>query len=183
MLARSAQPVRGLEFGVASGKATAWWHDHLPGLAGWDGFDTFEGLPEPWTRGGVTVMEQGVFAPGRNDPEFPVIDATTPIEWHKGLISDTIADLARDPGERLLILVDVDLLEPTRDILDWVLVHGRPGDIIYFDEAFDPFNEGLALQEAMDKGLRFRTLGFTGSALAVALDERAPGSGDAPESG
>jgi hypothetical protein len=170
ILTGSAQPVRGLEFGVASGKATAWWHDNLGGLAGWDGFDTFEGLPEPWTRGGVTVMEQGVFAPAHGEPEFPVIQSTTPIQWHKGLIGDTISDLSRDPGERLLILVDVDLLEPTRDILNWVLANGRPGDVIYFDEAFDPFNEGLALQEAMDAGLRFRTMGFTGSALAVVLE-------------
>jgi len=169
-LRRAGSPIRGLEFGVASGRATAWWHANLPEIAGWDGFDTFEGLPEPWTRGGVTVMEQGVFAPEPGQSEFPVISARCPIIWHKGLIGDTITGLDRDPAEVLLILVDVDLLAPTREILDWALRAGRPGDCIYFDEAFDPFNEGLAITEAMERGLTFSVVGYTGSALAIVLE-------------
>lgn len=55
-------------------------------------------------------------------------------------------------------------------ILEWLMIHGRLGDCVYFDEAFDPFNEGLALSEAMGTGFNFRVLGYTGSSLAVVLE-------------
>ena len=80
--------------GSPGARPRARWHEHLPSLAGWDGFDTFEGLPEPWTHGGVTVMEQGVFAPAKGEPSFPVVDAKNPVVWYKGLIADTICELS-----------------------------------------------------------------------------------------
>ena len=168
-LTSSGRRVHVAEFGVATGKATVWWHNNLPSIERWDGFDTFEGLPEPWTRGGVTVMNQGVFAPIDPDSPFPKIPGKTNLAWHKGLICDTIAQLSRSDDEVLLVLIDVDLLEPTRDVLEWLMDNGRPGDCVYFDEAFDPFNEGLALSEAIEKGFKFRVLGYTGSSLAVVL--------------
>ena len=134
---------------------------------GWEGFDTFAGLPEPWKRAGVEVMDSGAFAPSDADDRFPNIESSCPIVWHEGLIGDTITALERSRNEILLVLIDVDLLDPTRDILGWMLLHGAPGDIIYFDEAFDPFNEGLALSEATTAGLRFETLGYTDSGLAI----------------
>jgi len=178
----SGRPIRGLEFGVATGVATQWWHSNLDSLAGWEGFDTFSGLPEPWTRAGVEVMDSGAFAPAASDDRLPRIEAVCPITWHEGLIGDTIGGLARNRDETLLILVDVDLLDPTRDIMSWVLANGAEGDVIYFDEAFDPFNEGLALQEAADAGLRFETLGYTDSGLAIRVLKMARFDGDSAPS-
>ena len=31
----------------------------------------------------------------------------------------------------------------------WLIEHGAPGDLVYFDEAFDPWNEGRALRESL----------------------------------
>lgn len=164
-----ALPVRGLEFGVASGNATRWWLANEDLFARWDGFDTFEGLPTPWLRGRMEVLPAGTFSPMDPDEPFPKVDGACPISWHKGLIADTILPLTRSESELLLVLIDVDLLEPTRDILDWLMTHGRAGDCVYFDEAYDSSNELLALNEAHAKGMKFETLGYTGAALAIRL--------------
>ena len=77
----------------------------------------------------------------------------------------------RKTDSTLLVLIDVALYEPTRTVLNWLLLNGLPGDCIYFDEAFDAFNEGKALREIIEEGLRFEILGFTGSGLAIRLIE------------
>jgi hypothetical protein len=88
--------------------------------------------------------------------------------WHRGLIEETLPGLDR-PDTSLFVLVDVDLLEPTSVVLDWLQRNGRPGDLVYFDEAFDPWNEGLAIRRAVANGLSMRALAHTGSALLVCL--------------
>ena len=157
-----------LEFGVADGLATRWWARRSIRFAAWHGFDTFEGLPGAWARGGVPVMSAGMFMPNGGPGSVPQVDASYPFTWHKGLIEDTLPKLAR-PDAPLFILVDVDLLEPTLVILDWLQVHGRPGDMVYFDEAFDPWNEGMAIRRAIDKGLKLRAIAHTGSSLLTEL--------------
>lgn len=164
------RPVIALEFGVATGNATRTWLSAFEGFSQWHGFDTFQGLPEPWTRGGVEVMQKGVFAPPDLANPFPRIDSYLKPVWHAGLISDTLMNFERPNDDPLFVLIDVDLLEPTLDILSWLKTHGRRGDCLYFDEAFDPFNEGLAIQRGMADWLRFRVLGYTGSALAVVIE-------------
>lgn len=157
-----------LEFGVAGGLATGWWAaSGVPFLA-WHGFDTFEGLPSDWKRGDVSVMAAGEFTPPRGAGSVPDVKAAFPHTWHRGLIADTLPGFERPPG-RLFILVDTDLLDPAREVLDWLLSHGKPGDVVYFDEAFDPWNEGLALRRAIAAGLAVNALAYTGSALLVEL--------------
>jgi hypothetical protein len=72
-------------------------------------------------------------------------------------------------GEHLFILIDTDLLDPAEEVLDWLLAHGKPGDVVYFDEAFDPWNEGLALRQAIVAGLAVNAVAYTGSALLIEL--------------
>jgi hypothetical protein len=157
-----------LEFGVASGLATRWWAERDLDFAAWHGFDTFEGLPAPWQRAGIPVMSSGAFRPGDSATVEPVVGGGIAYTWHKGLIEETFPSFPR-PDTPLFILVDVDLLEPTVVVLEWLQRHGRPGDLVYFDEAFDPWNEGLALREAIERGLSVRAIGHTGSALLVEL--------------
>jgi hypothetical protein len=99
------------------------------------------------------------------------VTAPYPFTWHKGLIEDTLPAFKR-PDAPLFVLIDTDLLEPAAVILDWLNVNGRPGDLVYFDEAFDPWNEGLALRRAIDKGLNVRAIGHTGSSLLAELVAR-----------
>lgn len=160
--------VTALEFGVADGLATHWWSERSVRFAEWHGFDTFEGLPTAWDRGGVQVMSAGVFTPSGGAGSVPDVTAPFPYVWHKGRIEATLPDLPRPEG-RLLVLIDVDLLAPATVILDWLSSKGRPGDLVYFDEANDPWNEGLALRRSLDGGLAIAALGHTGSALLVEL--------------
>ena len=166
----SDAPWATFEFGVANGLATAWWARSGITFASWDGFDTFEGLPEAWSRGGVDVMVAGVFTPDAGVGATPNVTAPYPFHWHKGLIGDTLAGVAR-PDLPLFILVDVDLYEPTVSVLEWLRSNGRAGDVVYFDEGFDPWNEGLALKEARERGLRFHAVAHTGSALLIVIEE------------
>ena len=162
-----------LEFGVAEGIATHWWAATGVRFAAWHGFDTFEGLPASWDRAGVPVMEAGVFLPGAGRGAVPQVQAPYPHTWHKGLIEDTLPPIERPDGP-LFVLIDVDLLDPTLSILHWLLENGRPGDLVYFDESFDPWNEGMAIRRALDDGLRFRALGYTAQGLVVELQEPRP---------
>lgn len=157
-----------LEFGVASGLATQWWADRDLEFEAWHGFDTFEGLPAPWQRAGVPVMASGAFRPEDEATGEPRVRGRVDYTWHKGLIEDTFPGFPR-PDTPLFVLVDVDLLEPTVVILEWLKENGRSGDLVYFDEAFDPWNEGLALRQAIEGGLALRAIGHTGSALLVEL--------------
>jgi len=159
------------EFGVASGTATKWWANKDLPLISWHGFDTFTGLPTPWIRGGVEVMEAGVFDQSKATSEFPNVNAKYPLEWHKGLISETFVDAKFEiPSNcQLIIFIDVDLYEPTKDILLYFGKFLKPGDLIYFDEGFDPWNEGLALKETLEFLPNFRAVAHTGSALLIEI--------------
>jgi hypothetical protein len=157
-----------LEFGVAEGLATRWWSGRGIAFAAWHGFDTFEGLPTHWSRAEVPVMSAGAFAPSAGSGTVPRIDAPYRLVWHRGLIERTLPPFGR-PDTALFVLVDVDLLEPTVVVLDWLARNGRPGDLIYFDEAFDPWNEGLGIRRAIAGGLPMQAVAHTGSALLVCL--------------
>lgn len=160
--------VTALEFGVADGWATRWWSTRGIPFEVWHGFDTFEGLPTAWDRGGVQVMAAGVFMPSAGAGSVPTISAPFPYRWHKGRIEHTLPLLQR-PESKLFVLIDVDLLAPATVILDWLMTIGRPGDLVYLDEPTDPWNEGLALRQALDRGLSVRAIGYTGNALLIEI--------------
>jgi hypothetical protein len=158
-----------LEFGVGEGVATYWWSKRDVAFTAWHGFDTFSGLPSAWKRAEVPVMAAGVFRPRQPEgPELFPLRQDFLYTWHKGLIEETLPKFAR-PDAPLFVMVDVDLLRPTQTILDWLKIHGRPGDLLYFDEAFDPWNEGLAIRNAVSDSLSLRAIAHTGSALLTEL--------------
>ena len=157
-----------LEFGVADGLATRWWANTGVPFASWHGFDTFRGLPTAWGRAGVPVMSAGVFTPEAGEGTVPNLSGSYEYGWCAGLIQDTLPTFSR-PDAMLFVLIDVDLLEPTETILRWLATHGRPGDLVYFDEAFDPWNEGRAIRRALSDGLQITAVAYTGSALLAHL--------------
>lgn len=165
-----------LEFGVATAAATKWWANQDLQLSEWHGFDTFTGLPSDWQRGGVSVMKSGYFNQNgvtKNPRDF---DTSYPIIWHKGLISETLKKLEINLGgfSQRVIFIDVDLYEPTLDVLEFMKGKLKPGDLIYFDEAFDPWNEGKALDQMMSALPPHMAISHTGSALLLEfLEENA----------
>lgn len=162
------------EFGVAAGAATKWWAKKELPLAVWHGFDTFTGLPTPWSRGGVDVMEAGVFDQRGTASEFPNVKSRYPVNWHKGLISETLVNthFPIKTESQIIIFIDVDLYQPAKEVLLYFAGHLKSGDLIYFDEGFDPWNEGLALRETMNALPSFNAIAHTGSALLIEIGPR-----------
>jgi len=145
-----------LEFGVANGDGTRIWLSMVPNPElRWHGFDTFTGLPQAWTRGGVVFAEVGAYNAGGAPPDI----ADPRVTWHAGLVEKTLPDAAIDFEPPLLVLFDLDLYEPSAFALRWLIPHLKPGDLLYFDEAFDPWHERRLLDEFLDSGHRVRAIG------------------------
>lgn len=153
--------VRGIEFGVAHGYSTAWWLDRLPGSATWEGFDRFTGLPRAWRD-----LDAGEF---NNDGQPPPLHDPR-VTWHVGDIADTINGLDVSRDERpWLVLFDFDLYEPSKVAWDHIAGSLRPGDVLYFDEAFDRDERHLLDHSVLPSGLGFSPVGWTPLALALRI--------------
>jgi hypothetical protein len=153
-----------LEFGVAHGDATRFWLSMLPNAElRWHGFDTFEGLPEAWMRGGVQFAGRGLFDAGGKPPDI----ADPRVTWHPGRIDKTLPAADVDYSSRLCVLFDMDLYGPSAFALTSIGDKLKPGDVLYFDEAYDPEHERRALDEFLDRGYQVRVVGSTGIALMV----------------
>jgi hypothetical protein len=157
-----------MEFGVAWGYATKWWLSRLsdPRLE-WHGFDTFTGLPTTWDRAGLTIYDAGSFSAGGNTP--PIQDPR--VQWHVGDVGATVGEVDWDQaGKRpLFLFLDFDLYEPTRIALEAAVPHLKPGDVMYFDEAFDAWNERRAIDEILVPRFTLRCHGSTATALALEI--------------
>ncbi|MEC3978599.1 class I SAM-dependent methyltransferase [Amycolatopsis sp. H20-H5] len=115
-----------LEFGVATGNTLR----KIAQVRGGEevyGFDSFDGLPEPWLNG----MPAGAFA--RDDlPDVPGAELVV------GLFADSLPGfLAEHPGPVDFLHVDGDLYSSAKTVLDLVGPRLRPGSIVHFDEFFN----------------------------------------------
>ena len=172
----SKGPLTVLEFGVAWGYATKWWLSRLPdpGIA-WHGFDTFTGLPTQWDRAGLTVAATGAFSAGGSTP--PIDDPR--VSWHVGDVADSIKgiDWQQLRARPLFLLFDFDLYSPTAIALEAVAPHLRIGDVLYFDEAFDAWNERKVIDETLLPRFTVKCGGSTATALTLEISGlRAPGA-------
>ncbi len=129
----------------------------------WHGFDTFSGLPEPWIRGGVEFARSRTFDRGDRTPDINDERVT----WHVGRVEHTLPTAAIDFGPPLFVLLDLDLYVPSAFALRWLAGRLKPGDLLYFDEAYDPWHERRVLDEFLDEGHRVRAIGSTGVALML----------------
>ncbi len=118
-----------LEFGVCEARTTR----HIAAARDWHlhGFDSFEGLPEPWRDG----YPRGALA--RREP--PAVPGN--VTLHVGLFERTLPDFLaalpeRDQPVRYLH-VDSDLYSSARTVLDHLGARIVPGTVIVFDEYFN----------------------------------------------
>ncbi len=138
-----------LEFGVWRGDSMRIWAGLLPRDAVLHGFDSFEGLPEPFTHS----ARKGTFAthgqaPQINDPR---------VSFFTGWFEQTLPAYRPPDHDALIISMDADLYSSTifvlRSVREWI----RPGTFIYFDEFHISEHEPRAFDAFVaESALRFR---------------------------
>jgi hypothetical protein len=151
-----------LEFGVAWGYATDWWlkRNTDKGVS-WIGFDLFSGLPRAWRDLKAGYFDAGGEPPSIDDPR---------VVWKVGDVSLTVRelDLTDLASRRALVLFDLDLFEPTQSVWKHIRHSLKPGDVLYFDEAYD-IDERRVLDECVLRDFEVEVIGSTSMALCLKL--------------
>ena len=148
-----------IEFGVAYGETAEFIGKNAKGNYSYSGFDTFEGLPEPWRR-----LKIGEFS---NSGKLPTIGLEN-FTFHKGLIQETFQEIQFMEDSRKIILFDFDLFEPTLFAFLHCLPYLKKGDILYFDEAFD-YGERLIIENYVLKNVTVKFFAATSLSLALVI--------------
>ena len=150
-------PIDYLEFGVAGGDSLRCWLElnRDPASRFW-GFDSFEGLPEDWSR----TRPKGTFARGGQPPELHDPRARFEI----GLFQDTLPRFLQTfrPQRQLVIHNDSDLYSATLYMLTQLDFCATDGTVIMFDEFWDAAHEFRAFMDYAAAYRRtFRVIGGT----------------------
>jgi hypothetical protein len=152
-----------LEFGVYEGASMRWWSRTLRSPdARLHGFDSFEGLPEPWSVGeGKGHFSTGGRVPELDDPR---------VEFHKGWFEETLPSFRIEPAERLVANLDADLYSSTAYVLSFLRSSIVPGTYLYFDEFHDRAHELRAFDEFLrESGRSFSAVAATSELTHVAF--------------
>ena len=153
---KSQAQFRFIEFGVFEGALAKYFMKFNSELVeSWHGFDTFTGLPKDWGD-----LPAGTFSTGG---ETPKIDGMK-LHWYVGLVEASkkeIGKAAREISLAKFIIFDLDLYEPSKTAWDCIEHELRPGDVIYFDEAYY-YDERNLISEIIDiKQINLKIIGFT----------------------
>ena len=133
-----------VELGVHEGRSLRWWAAAVPDPdARFVGFDSFEGLPEPWNPG----APRGHFATGGAVPEIE----DPRVSLVPGWFEDTLPHWKPPGHERLFVTFDADLYSSTLTGLRAVRPCLVPGSWLYFDELNDAHHELRAFDEFLDE--------------------------------
>ena len=147
-------PFQYLEFGVSEGHSFKWWLSHIDNQATtFEGFDTFEGLPEDW----------GFFSKGAMSSSVPQVSDTR-ARFHKGLFQDTLYPFIKHGNVktdcRKVIHMDADIFSATLFTLTTLAPLVNKGDIIFFDEFNVPNHEYSAYKIFTESFyIKLRTIG------------------------
>lgn len=155
------------EFGVAKGQVTQWWLAQCQQIVKWYGFDTFQGLPRAWRH-----FPAGAFGTYGQPPAI----ADSRVEWVIGRIEETLSDefiqkisQLNDAQSQRVFILDMDLYEPTKYVLEQIMPLLKKGDMFYLDEAAD-LDERRAFIEAMESHcLSQELIGTTPIAMALRI--------------
>ena len=147
------------EFGVAFGETAKYLVNNAGPSFEYHGFDTFEGLPKAWRR-----LPKGAIT---NHGKIPDLSGPN-IFFHKGLIQDTIDGVDFNSLTKKCIILDFDLYEPTLLTFRHIEKNLNPGDILYFDEAFDS-DERVVIENYFIGNYEYNVLGSTVFGLAFEI--------------
>lgn len=152
-----------LEFGVWSGRTINFIAERHDGIV--HGFDSFEGLPEDWTR----EYRRGDFATNGRLPEV-----RPNVRLHRGWFDRTLPGFLREhEGPVAFLHVDCDLYSSTRTVFEALGGRIGAGAVIVFDEYFNypgwREHEHKAFQEFLaERGLTARYLAYNEADCNVA---------------
>lgn len=156
-----------LEFGVFSGGTIRFIARRIkPRII--HGFDSFEGLPEPWTG---YNLGRSAFSRGGRLPRVPAN-----VKLHRGWFDESLPQwLAANPGPAAFIHVDCDVYRSTQTVFANLADRIVPGTIILFDEYFNYPNweehEFQAFQEYVRaRGVAYRYLAFSRQQVVVRIE-------------
>jgi O-methyltransferase len=131
-----------LEFGVYDGDSLRVWTGlNTNAVSRFVGFDSFEGLPEAWTK----EKGQGAFSTGGVAPGIPDDRITYEVGWFQQTLRGFLATY--EPANRLIVHCDADLYSSTLYALTTLDPFVPPGTLVIFDEFFDASHEFRALQD------------------------------------
>lgn len=165
-LSETRVPGHYLEFGVFTGGTIR----YLAGLKRnqrFDGFDSFEGLPEAW--GGFN-LGAAAFSRGGRLPRVPAN-----VNVHKGWFNESLpAWAAQTSGPVAFVHIDCDLYSSTVDVLNGLSERFQPGTVIVFDEYFNYPNwergEVKAWHEFVSRsGITFEYLAYARQQVALRI--------------
>ena len=155
------------EFGVFKGAGMRWWLKRKLNLS-YVGFDTFEGLPDPWVRNGEIYFERKHFS---TKGKLPKGWEATKVKLYKGNVFDKeneiSIELSKSTHGKRIFIFDFDLLDPTKFVLDIIKKSWISGDILFFDEGFDSSGEMQLLDELLQKNGNWKVVGWTNLACAI----------------
>jgi len=151
----------GFEFGVASGDATKIFLrlPYINNCLQWNGFDSFFGLPSEWGD-----LPKGAFSTNGEPPKV----SSDLVSWQIGMIEETCEKIRslNFLDKNFIIIFDFDLYTATKKAWDVIADYLKPGDIIYFDEAYE-FDEGKIIHEILQsKRFELEVIGYTTMAIA-----------------
>ena len=163
-ITKDKHSIVGVELGVAWGYLTWWWFKNAnSAIHSWHGFDRFTGLPRSWRD-----HSEGAFSANGVPPQ---IDDSR-ITWHIGDIENTIDnfEVSREVNQIYVVFFDFDLYEPSQ--IAWLKLKSilKPGDILYFDEAYDQDERRLISEDILPSG-QFRFVGCNWYSLALEVTD------------
>lgn len=152
-----------VELGVAYGDTTRFINKNLKIDFDYWGFDSFEGLERSW-RG----LPKGAFA-SEGAPLVESRDNKSTITFVKGYVEKTLPNFnSLNNILKTIWLFDLDLYAPTHLAFETLSKYMKPGDILYFDEAFDS-DERLIIRESIIDKIEIEIIGYSPLALAFQL--------------
>ena len=116
------------EFGVGEGESLDWFLLNKPRGNVMFGFDTFEGIPEPWLGHPVGHWKSEPYQSNR--PDLEIVRAPFDVSVNDARVR------ARLAGGIGLMHVDCDLYSSTRTVLEGMRPFIGPGTVIVFDELY-----------------------------------------------
>lgn len=180
----SSPSMAALEFGVFRGASILALAAHAPSRR-ITGFDSFEGLPEPWSRSESSTYPAGHFRVSDLPPAPPNV------AYVKGFFSHTLGPwLAANQDPAGFVHIDCDLGSSTAQVLEALTPRFRADAVIVFDELCDwrdggvypnwPDGEWRALKDWLAAtGWRFRILCRDDAYSAAIQLAPPPGEGEA----